>query len=268
MEYAEIVKFLPPSDAIHDVLMVGCGNSRLPEQLVKHHGFRHVCCIDLSKAVIEGLRKHYADNGDADLGARLEWRCVDATKMGSSFRGRRFDLIIEKGTLDALMCSGTSDAGVAMLKEIPKLLQPDTGRFLLISHNPNRDSLLFDHGVALRVREVRLGELSPKAMLINALRSKFGKEPLSGLGKSTAMVEAMKEVRAEEARKRLRQFLSVLRSTKQGPRGDDGLGLVKLVDDRLLWNKSLADSSSSTPKSARQNHCWVYVMSAPASDAL
>ncbi|KAF4706469.1 hypothetical protein FOZ63_006069, partial [Perkinsus olseni] len=49
MEYAEIVKFLPSADAIHDVLMVGCGNSRLPEQLVKRHGFRHVCCIGLSK---------------------------------------------------------------------------------------------------------------------------------------------------------------------------------------------------------------------------
>ncbi|KAF4663269.1 hypothetical protein FOZ61_001772 [Perkinsus olseni] len=49
MEYAEIVKFPPSADAIHDVLMVGCGNSRLPEQLVKRHGFRHVCCIDLFK---------------------------------------------------------------------------------------------------------------------------------------------------------------------------------------------------------------------------
>ncbi|KAF4730894.1 hypothetical protein FOZ63_024153, partial [Perkinsus olseni] len=136
--------------------MVGCGNSRLPEQLVKRHGFRHVCCIDLSKAVIEGLRTHYAENGDTDLRARLEWRCVDATRMGSFFGGRRFDLIIEKGTLDAMMCSGTSDAAVALLKEIPKLLQPDTGRFLLISHNPNRDSLLVNHGAALRVREVRL----------------------------------------------------------------------------------------------------------------
>lgn len=87
-----------------------------------------------------------------------------------SYAGRRFDLIIDKGTLDALMCSGSTDSAVALLKEIPKVLQPDTGRVLLISHSPHRDSLL--SGVDLRVCQVRRGELSTQAMLINIMRSR------------------------------------------------------------------------------------------------
>ncbi|KAF4650801.1 hypothetical protein FOL47_000844 [Perkinsus chesapeaki] len=166
--------WLQTREVLRLVLMIGCGNSRLPEELVKEHGFRHVCCIDLSTVAIEGMAKYYME--DAELRTKLEWLNVDATKMGAYFNGRRFDLIIEKGTLDAMMCSSSTEAAVAMLNEIPKVIEPNKGCCMLVSHNRKRDSLLLSHDVSLRVRAVRRGELSSQSMLVNILRSKLGNE--------------------------------------------------------------------------------------------
>lgn len=93
------------------------------------------------------------------------------------------------------------------------------------------------------------------------------------------MVEMMKEVRQEEARKRLRQFLKVLRNT--GGRTGNNSGKVPLegfsvastlkippsvtkpefVDERIQYN-SESVVGKPTPHPARQNHCWVYILSA------
>ena len=76
------------------ILMLGCGNSALSEQLYKD-GYRNIVNIDFSPVVIENMKQkcqHLVE---------MEWSVMDITSM--TFSPNSFDVVIEKATLDALM---------------------------------------------------------------------------------------------------------------------------------------------------------------------
>ncbi|KAF8016204.1 hypothetical protein BT93_H1650 [Corymbia citriodora subsp. variegata] len=77
------------------ILVPGCGNSRLSEHLYDA-GFRSVTNIDFSKVVISDmLRRNVRDR------PAMKWRVMDMTAM--QFSDETFDIVLDKGGLDALM---------------------------------------------------------------------------------------------------------------------------------------------------------------------
>lgn len=85
----------PSPGASLQILVPGCGNSRLSEN-VYDAGFRGITNIDFSKVVISDmLRRNVRSRPD------MRWRVMDMTSM--QFMEETFDVVLDKGGLDALM---------------------------------------------------------------------------------------------------------------------------------------------------------------------
>lgn len=62
----------------------------------------------------------------------MKWEVMDATDM-NSISDQTFDVIIDKGTLDALISGHNIDICVKMLKESMRVLKKN-GQFILITY--------------------------------------------------------------------------------------------------------------------------------------
>ncbi|XP_031263405.1 eEF1A lysine and N-terminal methyltransferase-like [Pistacia vera] len=112
----------PPSAQI---LVPGCGNSRLSEHLYDA-GFHGITNIDFSKVVISDmLRRNVRDRPD------MRWRVMDMTNM--QFTDESFDVVLDKGGLDALMEPELGPKlGNQYLSEVKRLLKTG-GKFICLT---------------------------------------------------------------------------------------------------------------------------------------
>ncbi|XP_057976812.1 uncharacterized protein LOC131163964 [Malania oleifera] len=118
-----IRKYVP---ATSRVLVVGCGNAVMSEDMVKD-GYEDIMNIDISSVVIDMMKRKYEHI------PQLKYMQMDVTDM-SFFPNETFGSIIDKGTLDSLMCG--TDAPISaprMLGEVSRLLKPG-GIFMLITY--------------------------------------------------------------------------------------------------------------------------------------
>ncbi|KAJ8974922.1 hypothetical protein NQ317_010205 [Molorchus minor] len=132
-EYAELSdhlhKYIKKQD---DVLIIGCGNSTMGQDLYDI-GYSKIINIDISQVVIRQMLSQKGKNRDG-----LKYIQMDALNM--TFEDEQFNVILDKGTLDALM---PDDSEVTLLKinqyfdEIQRVLKTG-GRYICIS-------LLQDH---------------------------------------------------------------------------------------------------------------------------
>ncbi|XP_022146935.1 methyltransferase-like protein 13 [Momordica charantia] len=107
------------------ILVPGCGNSSLSEQLYDA-GFRCITNIDFSKvAISDMLRRNVRQRPD------MRWRVMDMTTM--QFMDNTFDAVVDKGGLDALMEPevGTK-LGSQYLSEVKRVLKPG-GKFICLT---------------------------------------------------------------------------------------------------------------------------------------
>lgn len=114
------------------ILDLGCGTSRVPGQLVVHDAFsgvlRAVIGVDVSPAAISvqraAQRSAITKIGRAAGRPRLHFLLADAA-AGLPFRGGAFDVVLEKGFLDAL-CSTTRGTSLVepVLREAWRVLSP------------------------------------------------------------------------------------------------------------------------------------------------
>lgn len=107
-----VLSFFPAN--ISKILNIGCGNSRFSEELADD-GYQDVIAIDISQTVIDKMSKKFA----ARQG--LTFLQMDAANM--SFENHTFDLVVEKGTLDALY-AGNSALVSKVIPEVFRILRP------------------------------------------------------------------------------------------------------------------------------------------------
>ncbi|KAL0241519.1 hypothetical protein GEMRC1_006754 [Eukaryota sp. GEM-RC1] len=99
------------------ILVVGCGNSRLSYQLYEA-GYQSIVSIDIAENVVEQMVEKYKESAP-----ELEWQKMDVRKL--DFPSETFDLIVDKGTMDALLCGKDSFENVLCAhKEINRCLKP------------------------------------------------------------------------------------------------------------------------------------------------
>ncbi|MFS7905806.1 putative endothelin-converting enzyme 1 [Helianthus anomalus] len=116
-------KYIPTSSRI---LMVGCGNAVMSEDMVKD-GYEDIMNVDISCVAIEMMRRKY------EHVPQLKYLQMDVRDMGF-FLDDSFDSVIDKGTLDSLMCG--TDAPISasqMLGEVSRVLKPG-GTYMLITY--------------------------------------------------------------------------------------------------------------------------------------
>ncbi|EIM86845.1 S-adenosyl-L-methionine-dependent methyltransferase [Stereum hirsutum FP-91666 SS1] len=85
-------------DAIPDkharILMLGCGNSTLSEDMYDD-GYKNIVNIDYSDVVIERMKSRHS------VRPEMEWHEMDIRDL--KFENNSFDIAIDKGTMDAMM---------------------------------------------------------------------------------------------------------------------------------------------------------------------
>ncbi|XP_016716618.1 EEF1A lysine methyltransferase 4 isoform X2 [Gossypium hirsutum] len=116
-------RYVPTSSR---VLMVGCGNALMSEDMVKD-GYEDIMNIDISSVAIEMMGRKY------EFVPQLKYMQMDVRDM-SFFPDESFDSVMDKGTLDSLMCG--TDAPISasrMLGEVSRLLKPG-GTYMLITY--------------------------------------------------------------------------------------------------------------------------------------
>jgi len=87
----EVEPFLPSK--VNSILNIGCGNSRLGEELYKD-GYTGIMNIDISQSAVDKMSQKFAGN------SALSFKQMDITNM--TFADESFDVVLDKGTLDAL----------------------------------------------------------------------------------------------------------------------------------------------------------------------
>lgn len=107
-----------------DILNVGCGNSPMGVDML-NEGFNHIVNIDISNTVIEQMKKRYLEE------KRCNWISMDCTQL--EFKENTFDAVIEKGTIDALVCKKDQGSSIHKFLEESYRVLRDGGVFLSIS---------------------------------------------------------------------------------------------------------------------------------------
>jgi SAM-dependent methyltransferase len=106
------------------VLIVGCGNSTLSKQMLDD-GFVDQESIDYSDTVVRQMKAMYGS-------VELKFRCMDVRKL--DYSDATFDVIVDKGTLDAILCGADSGKNSAsMLSECHRVLKRG-GTFISVSY--------------------------------------------------------------------------------------------------------------------------------------
>jgi len=109
----------------HKVLVIGCGNSRVSPQLYDS-GIFNITNIDISEVVIGQMRSRYREMD------RMEWLKMDATKL--DFPENHFDVVIDKGTVDSLLCGSNSFHNVYLMnKQISRVLKRG-GKYIIVTY--------------------------------------------------------------------------------------------------------------------------------------
>lgn len=277
-------EYCPPAPE-PEVLMVGCGNSGLSAEM-HEAGYRRIVNVDIANSAVEKMESMYADLG-------LEWKVMDVTAM--SFEQDRFDVAVDKGTVDAMMAGGDGGHEVvgAAAADIWRTLRPG-GIFLLVSHNDARQEIL-DAGVSAKhgpgavweVLELRKCRLSPQATLINVLRSKLQGRPMAEAFKDPALMqEAVLEARTALKQMAFLEAFRMFKAKKRAggaqkkslaeapktpepfdpparPNSQETEAASTCAGVSENGNPAAADGQEGSSDPRRQPYCWVYVLRKP-----
>ncbi|EGR34600.1 protein kinase domain protein [Ichthyophthirius multifiliis] len=134
------------------ILNVGAGSSSKKEQQFQYiiniqkkelseelydEGYLNITNIDISQTVIKNMQEKYSDRGET-----FKYICMDVKQM--EFQQNSFDFVIDKGTLDCILCGESSTINSSkVLSEIYRVLN-NKGVYFLISYGlpENRKNIL------------------------------------------------------------------------------------------------------------------------------
>jgi ubiquinone/menaquinone biosynthesis C-methylase UbiE len=85
-------------------------------------GYKNIVNIDISPTVIEQMKQ---------LSPGMEWIVMDATEM--TFENNKFDFVIDKGTMDALIAGRDLSPAVRLLKECMRVTKEE-GQLIQITY--------------------------------------------------------------------------------------------------------------------------------------
>eukprot|EP00457_Paulinella_chromatophora_P011791 gb/GEZN01011953.1/.p1 GENE.gb/GEZN01011953.1/~~gb/GEZN01011953.1/.p1 ORF type:complete len:333 (+),score=32.47 gb/GEZN01011953.1/:72-1070(+) len=116
----------PPMSGMK-VLVVGCGTSGVPFELRKV-GFGEVVALDISGVVVGAMKERYRGI------TGLSFEVGDVLQL--PYPPQNFDLVLDKGTLDSLLCTAASEkAALDMLAACHRTLRPG-GVLMVLSAGP------------------------------------------------------------------------------------------------------------------------------------
>lgn len=261
------------------ILMVGCGNSKLSEQMYDD-GFTNIVNTDISPACIEHMKKHY-ENSEK----KMEWMVMDATDL--KFEDQSFELVIDKGTIDALVCGTHVDATLKLLREMSRVTKVGH-QFLVITYmGPEGRKLFWEDSIPTDkyITFFAKCNLCDKSDLINIMRANLGDKPMSEMFKDKKnLVKAMMEfkeaqeikMKAEKEDQKIyrlkydnfimnwgdrlkdKSLMSQAKGAETKEVGD--IDIVPQISKFEKKNDEVQEKNAiGNPSAVRQNHCFIYV---------
>uniref|UniRef100_UPI0037E8799D citrate synthase-lysine N-methyltransferase CSKMT, mitochondrial n=1 Tax=Semicossyphus pulcher TaxID=241346 RepID=UPI0037E8799D len=117
----------PRPEALLQILDMGCGTSALGPCIYRHSSLPvRVTCADISPIAVRLMQEHVQAKAiePSNLSSQLEFVELDCTQLHKHFGSSSVDLIVDKGTTDALLRSkeGKGKAG-QVLKQCLKVLR-------------------------------------------------------------------------------------------------------------------------------------------------
>ena len=111
------------------MLVIGCGNSDFSTELYCKGGYHRVVNVDFSAPVIEEMQ-----HKTQELCPEMEWKVMDVTTMSKALGTASFDVVLDKGTLDAIFSTPESEGPAdLMLDEVGRVLSPIFGRYMVVT---------------------------------------------------------------------------------------------------------------------------------------
>jgi 2-polyprenyl-3-methyl-5-hydroxy-6-metoxy-1,4-benzoquinol methylase len=167
----------PRIDQSAKIMHIGCGNSTMGMDL-HESGYgrtKSIVNTDIAPTVIDQMKKRYTTEG-------LEWVVDDATAM--QFADASFDVLIDKGTMDALYCSLELTEKVAlvrkMTKEYMRVVRPG-GWVYIISFGQPETRLALLQGEGVEWAQVQTEQIKVEGKPVHHLYALQKKEGAEGV---------------------------------------------------------------------------------------
>jgi len=245
------------------ILMVGCGNSKMSSQMYNSN-YKNITNIDISDVVIEKMKKQFPD---------MKWISMDATKM--DFENNSFDCVIDKGTLDAIMCSQDPSPPAKLVREMHRVTKVG-GKFCIITHGEPESRLKYfeqfkNENFDFDIKYEKIS-LSFMANLINSLRNKSEdhslKEGLKNKNEVVASVldafmQSYKDVNFSENDKKLKKKVNLclkLQAMIQKYGGGDKKKNKEELGKEPITKYMKKKEEDKNKNSIRKTHCFLYIL--------
>merc|ERR1712224_347900 len=112
------------------VLHLGCGNSPFPEEMYDA-GYHVQTCVDVSPSVVASMESRNRAR------PQMRWLACDCTDLQGVLEDETFDVVVDKGTFDAIACHDQHALMVArFVKEAWRLTRPGGVYLCLSLHEP------------------------------------------------------------------------------------------------------------------------------------
>lgn len=139
-------------------------------------GYTDIVNIDISPSVIEQMR-----TATDAKNKKMEWLVMDGCDL--KFADASFDVVLDKGTLDAVICGKDLTISNKMLLEAKRVIKP-TGKIIVITHSPPEGrKKVFEYPLPFNECDYHFTQLglSDSSMLINLMRANLKDKPLKGI---------------------------------------------------------------------------------------
>lgn len=124
----ETMGIFPNAAKDEPILMLGCGNSRMGEEMIEKGWRGPLIQVDVSSRVVESMSQRC---GSLIKNGHMNFIQDDATEL-SAFRSNMMQACLDKGLVDALFCADEFDQCQRVLKSVHRVLKPG-GNFLVWS---------------------------------------------------------------------------------------------------------------------------------------
>ena len=128
--FGETIKIYPEASSDEPILIVGCGNSNLGEELLQAKWRGPVIQVDVSSRICDAMSIRCAQHLPS---GNMQIVQDDATLLSAIADGR-VNAMIDKGLVDALFCADEDDQILSCLKAAHRVLAPG-GCFIIFSYS-------------------------------------------------------------------------------------------------------------------------------------